>query len=83
MREVKPSLFFEFVFSIFQLAITGVFCIAVASEKKLWLFWLFILNFLFGFVALIAVVCLPDREFRKFIRNYLRETEFNIPRALL
>ena len=58
-----------FIFSIFLFVITGAFCSAVANEKGYNAFWWFILGFLFNFVALIAVVGLPDRKLRKYIRK--------------
>ena len=61
--------FMAFIFSIFLFVITGAFCSAVANEKGYNAFWWFILGFLFNFVALIAVVGLPDRKLRKYIRQ--------------
>ena len=58
-----------FVFSIFLFVITGAFCSAVANEKGYNAFWWFILGFLFSFVALIAIVGMPDRKLRKYIRQ--------------
>ena len=58
-----------FIFSIFLFVITGAFCSAVANEKGYNAFWWFILGFLFNLVALIAVVGMPDRKLRKYIRQ--------------
>ena len=58
-----------FIFSIFLFVITALFCSAVANEKGYNAIWWFILGFIFSFVALIAVVGMPDRKLRKYIRQ--------------